>query len=115
MSQPSSKSGSRGNAARIDEILTVLPANASVDQGGLSPPLFFEIVQQSPLAISITDNKADILYVNPAFEALTGYEKDQILYLPGEARIAALYQPILDSADCCEDRFVELCDTVHLL
>lgn len=79
MSQPSSKSGSRGNAARIDEILTVLPANASVDQGGLSPPLFFEIVQQSPLAISITDNKADILYVNPAFEALTGYEKDQIL------------------------------------
>lgn len=79
MSQPSSKSGSHGHAVRIDELLTALPANAAVDQEGLSPPLFFEIVQQSPLAISITDNKADILYVNPAFEALTGYDKDDIL------------------------------------
>jgi len=47
--------------------------------GGLSPRLFFEIVQQSPLAISITDDKAAILYVNPAFEALTGYDKDAVV------------------------------------
>lgn len=79
MSQPSSKSGTLGNAAHMDELLAALPASAILDQGVLSPPLFFEIVQQSPLAISITDNEANILYVNPAFEALTGYEKDKML------------------------------------
>ncbi len=52
---------------------------ASATQGVLSPRLFFEIVQQSPLAISITDENANILYVNPAFETLTGYDKDAIL------------------------------------
>lgn len=52
---------------------------AAGSPGTLSPRLFFEIVQQSPLAISITDDKAGILYVNPAFETLTGYAKDDVL------------------------------------
>ena len=79
MSQPSSKSGLLGSAVQMDELLAAFPANAMPGQGVLSPPLFFEIVQQSPLAISVTDNKANILYVNPAFEALTGYDKDEVL------------------------------------
>ena len=43
------------------------------------PLLFSEIVHQTPLAISITDDKANIRYVNPAFEALTGYEMHSVL------------------------------------
>jgi protein-histidine pros-kinase len=35
--------------------------------------LFLEAVQQSPIATSITDPKARILYANPAFEKVTGY------------------------------------------
>lgn len=39
----------------------------------LPPWLFFEAVEQSPMAISITDKKANILYSNKAFSEVTGY------------------------------------------
>ena len=61
------------------EVIEAFEMTASATQGVLSPRLFFEIVQQSPLAISITDEEANILYVNPAFETLTAYDKDAIL------------------------------------
>ena len=52
----------------------------TADSGkALSPRLFYETVQQSPLAISITDSHANILYVNPAFESLTGYASEAVL------------------------------------
>jgi nitrogen fixation regulatory protein len=79
MSQPSSKSKAPGSAVLIDEFLAAIPGSPLAEQGGPSQRLFFQIVQQSPLAISITDEKADILYVNPAFESLTGYGKDFVL------------------------------------
>jgi nitrogen fixation negative regulator NifL len=41
--------------------------------------LFFEVVQQSAIAISITDPKAKILYANPAFKRVTGYEPDEVI------------------------------------
>jgi nitrogen fixation negative regulator NifL len=41
--------------------------------------LFFEVVQQSAIAISITDPKANILYANPAFKSVTGYEPEDII------------------------------------
>ena len=41
--------------------------------------LFFEVVQQSAIAISITDAKANILYTNPAFKRVTGYSTDEII------------------------------------
>ncbi|WP_455202430.1 nitrogen fixation negative regulator NifL [Kaarinaea lacus] len=41
--------------------------------------LFFEAVQQSAIAISITDTKANILYVNPAFTRVTGYEAEEVI------------------------------------
>ncbi|WP_455211270.1 nitrogen fixation negative regulator NifL [Kaarinaea lacus] len=41
--------------------------------------LFFEVVQQSAIAISITDPKANILYTNPAFERVTGYQPEDII------------------------------------
>ncbi len=45
----------------------------------LPPRLFFEAVEQGPVAISITDAKARILYVNHAFERLTGYPREELL------------------------------------
>ncbi|MGD2117378.1 MAG: nitrogen fixation negative regulator NifL [Chromatiales bacterium] len=45
----------------------------------LPPKLFLEIVQQAPVAISIADPDATILYVNSAFEQLTGYGKDEVV------------------------------------
>ena len=41
--------------------------------------VFRQAVEQSALAISITDAKANILYVNHAFERLTGYPRAEIL------------------------------------
>lgn len=39
----------------------------------LPPHLFQEVVDQAPVAVSVTDRKANILYANRAFEQLTGY------------------------------------------
>lgn len=41
--------------------------------------LFIEAVEQAPMAISITDKKANILYVNDAFSKVTGYQSTDIL------------------------------------
>lgn len=41
--------------------------------------LFFEVVQQAAIAISITDPKAKILYANPAFKSVTGYDASEIV------------------------------------
>lgn len=45
----------------------------------LPPKLFVETVEQAPIAISITDPTAAILYVNKAFEKLTGYKREEVL------------------------------------
>ncbi len=45
----------------------------------LPPRLFLETVEQAPVAISITDPSACILYVNSAFERLTGYPRDEVM------------------------------------
>lgn len=45
----------------------------SVCSGPLPALLFFKAVEQAPVAISITDLEARILYVNPAFTEVTGY------------------------------------------
>ena len=44
--------------------------SANVD---ILPQVFREAVAQADIAISITDARANILYVNPAFERVTGY------------------------------------------
>lgn len=56
-----------------------LPALTIGDDGMPLPLLFSEIVRQTPLAISITDEDAVIQYVNPAFETLTGYDMHSAL------------------------------------
>lgn len=41
--------------------------------------VFHYAVEQSAIAISITDENANILYVNPAFCAITGYDADEVV------------------------------------
>lgn len=58
----------------------VIEAFDSFGRGQFLPPkLFLETVEQAPVAISITDPTARILYVNQAFEALTGYHRDEVI------------------------------------
>ncbi|WP_313625213.1 nitrogen fixation negative regulator NifL [Kosakonia sp.] len=43
------------------------------------PGLFFTIVEEAPVAISLTDAGARIVYANPAFCRQTGYELEELL------------------------------------
>ncbi|MBF0219136.1 MAG: nitrogen fixation negative regulator NifL [Gammaproteobacteria bacterium] len=45
----------------------------------LPPQLFIKVVEQAPVAISITDPNATILYVNTLFEQLTGFKREEIV------------------------------------
>ncbi len=58
------------------EVIEMFQMLGSVD---LPPRLFMEAVEQAPVAISITDPKAGILYVNKSFETLTGYERQRVI------------------------------------
>jgi PAS domain-containing protein len=49
------------------------------DKEYLPPKLFLETVEQAPVAISTTDPTARILYVNCAFEQLTGYRRNEVI------------------------------------
>ena len=44
----------------------------------MPPDIFLQVVEQSSIAISITDSDANILYANPAFERITGYTTEEI-------------------------------------
>jgi len=45
----------------------------------LPTQLFWEVVEQSSIAITITDPKASIIYCNPAFTQLTGYPRESVI------------------------------------
>ena len=45
----------------------------------LPEEVFFQAVEHCPVAVSITDLKANILYVNRAFTQVTGYAEDEVL------------------------------------
>ncbi len=66
-------------AGTPDEVIELLSLMAGKPDDPLPPRIYFETVEQSPVAISITDAKADILYVNQAFETLTGYAREDVL------------------------------------
>ncbi|HTY04601.1 MAG TPA: nitrogen fixation negative regulator NifL [Rhodocyclaceae bacterium] len=51
------------------------PTTAAVIPG----EVFEQVVEQADLAVSITDPKANILYVNPAFTRITGYTPEQAI------------------------------------
>jgi len=60
------------------EVLELVALVADNTRDPLPPSIYFEAVKQSPVAISITDAQANILYVNRAFESLTGYLADEV-------------------------------------
>ncbi len=65
------------------DLLSVMPVGDRLpltsDLKSLPMSLFIKTVEQSPIAISITDRKANILYINPAFTEVTGYSETEIL------------------------------------
>lgn len=46
---------------------------------GLSAEVFFHAVEHSPVAISITDLEANILYANRSFTQVTGYSSEEVI------------------------------------
>ncbi|HTY98356.1 MAG TPA: nitrogen fixation negative regulator NifL [Rhodocyclaceae bacterium] len=63
------------------------------------PQVFQQAVEQADMAVSITDAKADILYVNPAFCRVTGYEAAEVLgrnqsILSNKTTPPAIYQAL---------------------
>jgi nitrogen fixation negative regulator NifL len=64
-----------GTPAEVIELLTLMTGDP---EATLPTRLYFEAVEQAPVAISITDPRANILYANQAFEALTGYPRDEV-------------------------------------
>lgn len=53
--------------------------SAVVNETLLSDEVFFQAVEHCPVAVSITDLKANILYANRAFTRVTGYSKDEVI------------------------------------
>ncbi|WP_262963998.1 nitrogen fixation negative regulator NifL [Methylobacter psychrophilus] len=54
-------------------------AYSNCDDDKVPYGLFIEAVEQAPIAISITDKKSNILYVNEEFSRVTGYQSADIL------------------------------------
>ncbi len=65
----------------------------------LSPHLFFQLVEQAPTALSITDAHATILYANRMFEQLTGYAREEVIgknesILSNQATPSSVYEEL---------------------
>lgn len=76
-----------GTPSDIIEAFGMLGGNT-----GLPPQLFLETVEQAPVAISITDPKARIMYVNRAFEQLTLYKRGEVIGL-NESKLSSKSTP----------------------
>lgn len=76
---------------------------AVTGSGVLSPLVFLKAVDQAPIAISITDKSARILYVNETFEELTGYKRSEAV---------GQNQSILSSSSTPEGIYNELWETI---
>ncbi len=83
------------------EVLQAFVAVAG--SGVLSPRVFLEAVEQAPIAISITDKNARILFVNETFEKLTGYSREEAV---------GQNQSILSSSSTPEHIYKELWNTI---
>ncbi len=56
-----------------------MKASKSTGAPEIPAQVFEQVVEQADLAVSITDPKANILYVNPAFTRITGYQPDKAI------------------------------------
>ena len=67
------------SAATEDALAPSTADLCPTDANALPTWLYREAVEQAPVAISITDPEANILYANTAFERLTGYARAAVL------------------------------------
>jgi len=51
----------------------------SIASGELAPDVFHQAVEHAPVAISITDLHANIIYANRAFSKVTGYDTSEVI------------------------------------
>lgn len=61
------------------EVVALLQATMHGRRPSLSPRLFAEAVEQTPVAVSITDTAANILYANAAFAQVTGFSQADVV------------------------------------
>lgn len=61
------------------EVIATLREALDIGPVPLPPQVFLQTVEQSPVAISITDPRANIIYANPTFERVTGYSADEVI------------------------------------
>ncbi len=54
------------------------PTERTLEHFGLPAEVFFKAVEQAPVAISITDTRACVQYVNKTFEKVTGFSFDDV-------------------------------------
>ncbi|MCF7989304.1 MAG: nitrogen fixation negative regulator NifL [Thiohalocapsa sp.] len=90
------RSPPEGTPPEVVEALTLMAGNPD---DPLPPRLYFESVEQAPVAISVTDAKANILYANAAFEALSGYSRSEVIgknesILSSNATPESIYQQL---------------------
>lgn len=81
------------------EVVQALTLIAGDPADPLPPRLYFETVEQAPVAISITNARAKILYANAAFEKLTGYTRAEVVgknesILSSNATPESIYQQL---------------------
>jgi nitrogen fixation negative regulator NifL len=85
MSKTPPKDPNSHQPADVEGLLAPFAAMFNADQTRRKPDkslpvsLFVKAVEQAPVAISITDKKANILYINEAFSEVTGYLAGEIL------------------------------------
>jgi nitrogen fixation negative regulator NifL len=63
----------------VNDLLEALTSATHHEDSRLPPWLFAETVEKSPVAVCISDQDANILYVNSTFTAVTGYGLSEIL------------------------------------
>lgn len=75
-SAPRGVTTGEGALAHAEAANAVMKEN---DAGTLSSKVFMQAVEHAPVAISITDLKANILYANRKFSEITGYSDEEVI------------------------------------
>lgn len=66
-------------AALSDNASKTKPNVYTINSKELAPEVFHQAVEHAPVAISITDLQANIIYANRAFSKVTGYSSDEVV------------------------------------
>lgn len=77
--KPTQKSGKVSVAIDGPRAAALAEIGLAMNHDGLSEEVFFQAVEHCPVAISITDLKANILYANRAFTQVTGYLENEVV------------------------------------